>query len=148
MGFGAIAARAAAAETSAHDFVAAIYDSYVGKNANGIRLDNARTVRRYFESSLAALMLKDQEQSRRRNEVGALDFDPFVDAQDWDIATYTLSVSEPSPGRASATVMFNNSGQASTVALALTRLKGEWRIANITWRPHEKPDNLRALYAS
>lgn len=142
-----LAGPACAAGTSAHDFVAAIYNSYVGKNGNGVALDNERTVRRYFEPGLAALILKDQKDAARRNETGLLDFDPFVDAQDWDIASYTLTVSEAGSDKASATVKFTNQDKASTVVLDLVKIKADWKINNITWTPHDKPDNLRALYA-
>ncbi len=50
----ALTAPASAADTSARDFVTAIYATYKGKNTKGIILDNARTIRRYFEPSLAA----------------------------------------------------------------------------------------------
>lgn len=142
-----LAGPAQAADTSAHDFVAAIYNTYVGKNGNGVALDNERTVRRYFEPSLAALILKDQKDAAQRNEVGALDFDPFVDAQDWEIAAFTITVSDQGADKASATVKFTNSGQASTVVLDLVKIKNDWKITNITWMPHDKPNNLRALYA-
>jgi hypothetical protein len=141
-----LAARAEAADVSAHDFVAAIYATYVGKNGNGVRLDKEQTVRRYFEASLAALILKDQETAARRNEVGALDFDPFVDAQDWDIAAFDISISEAGTGKATATVKFKNFDKPSTIMLDLVKAKNDWRIGNITWMPHEAPNNLRALY--
>ncbi len=142
-----LAGRAQAAGASAHDFVAAIYDAYVGKNGNGVALDNERTVRRYFEASLADLILKDRKEAARRKEVGTLDFDPFVDAQDWEIAAFAISVSEAGPDKASATVKFTNFDKASTVVLDLVKIRNDWKIGNITWTPHDKPNNLRALYA-
>lgn len=138
---------AAAADASAHDFVAAIYDTYVGKTGNGIALDNDRAVRRYFEPSLAASILKDRKDAARRNEVGALDFDPFVDAQDWEIAAFAVAVDDAGPDNAGATVKFDNFDKPTTVLLDLVKIKNEWRISNITWTPHEEPNNLRALYA-
>jgi Protein of unknown function (DUF3828) len=141
-----IASPAAASDQSAHDFVAAIYDTYVGKGGNGVALDNDRTVRRYFEPSLAASILKDQKDSAHRNEVGALDFDPFVDAQDWEIAAFAISVSEAGTDKVSATVKFTNFDKPSTVVLDLVKIKNDWKISNITWMPHDKPNNLRALY--
>ena len=126
--------------------MAAIYDTYVSKTGNGIALDNDRTVRRYFEPSLAASILKDQKDAARRNEVGALDFDPFVDAQDWEIAAFAIAVNDSGPDKASATVKFNNFDKPSTVLLDLVKIKNEWRISDITWTPHDKPNNLRALY--
>jgi hypothetical protein len=49
-------------------------------------------IRRYFEPSLATLMIKDQKPTARRGEVGTLDFDPFVNAQDWRISSFDIAV--------------------------------------------------------
>ena len=62
-------------------------------------------IRRYFEPSLAALMVKDRKLAAKRGEVGVLDFDPFVDAQEWDIADFDIAVAETAPGKATATVI-------------------------------------------
>jgi hypothetical protein len=137
---------ASAADASAHDFVAAIYDTYVSKDHNGLALDSDAKLRRYFEPSLAALMLKDRHLAARRGEVGTLDFDPFVDAQDWEISNLAIAVEDAGPGKAKATVKFKNADQASVVSLELIKIGNAWKISNVTWQPHEQPNNLRALY--
>jgi hypothetical protein len=136
-----------AADSSAHDFVAAIYDTYVSKDRNGLALDSSAKLQRYFEPSLAALMIKDRNQASRRGEVGTLDFDPFVDAQDWQISDLAIAVQEAGSGKARATVKFKNVDKPSTVVLELVKIAKAWKISNVTWQPHEQPDNLRALYA-
>jgi hypothetical protein len=141
------AAAADAADTSAHDFVAAIYDTYVGKNGNGIALDTDQAVKRYFEPTLAALIRNDQAEAARRNEAPTLDFDPFVDAQDWDIAAFTIAVTDGDPGKAKATVKFENSGKPSQVVLDLVKIGNAWKISDMTWQPHDPPNTLRGLYA-
>ncbi len=142
----AIATSAAAADASARAFVAAIYDTYVGKNGNGVALDGNQKIQRYFEPSLAVLIVKDQNDAAQRKEIGTLDFDPFVDAQDWDIAAYNVAMNDKGADKASATVTFNNFGKARTVVLDLVKIKNEWKINDITWTPHENPNTLRALY--
>jgi hypothetical protein len=142
----AVTAHAAADDSSARAFVAAIYDAYVGKNGNGVALDSDQKVQRYFDPSLGALILKDQHEAARRREVGTLDFDPFVDAQDWDIAAFDVAVNDKGPNKASATVQFNNFGKAKTVVLDLVKIKNEWKINDIAWTPHENPNTLRALF--
>jgi hypothetical protein len=142
----AIASHAVAADVSAGAFVTAIYDTYVGKKGNGVTLDSDQNVRHYFAPSLAALILKDQSLAARRKEVGTLDFDPFVDAQDWDIAAFDVAVSDKGPDKANATVNFNNFGNPKTVVLDLVRIRNEWKIGDIAWTPHENPNTLRALY--
>jgi hypothetical protein len=149
IGLGACAAstRATAAlDASPRGFVAAIYDTYVGRNGNGIALDNNQKIQRYFEPSLAALIMKDQNDAAQRKEVSTLDFDPFVDAQDWDIAAYNVAVSDKGADKASAIVTFNNFGKAKMVVLDLIKIKSDWKISDVAWTPHENPNTLRALY--
>jgi len=143
----AAAGPALAAEPSPHDFVAAIYDAYKGKDAHGRPLGDDAVIRRYFEPKLAAAMIKERRAAARRKEVGKLDFDPFVDAQDWQITAFDIAVSDASPGKASATVKFANLDSKSTVVLDLVKIKGSWKISNITWTPHDKPNTLRGIFA-
>lgn len=141
-----IATRALAADSTARAFVTQIYDAYKGKDAKGHPLDSDRAVRRYFEPSLAALIIKDGKEAARRNEVGALNGDPFIDAQDWEIDTFDIAVSEPAPGKAKATVKFSNGGTAKTVELDLVKIKNEWRIREIVWTHDGKRESLRGIF--
>src|ERR1700747_1155956 len=84
----ALPVAARAADPSAKAFVDSIYNAYKGKDAKGISLSNAAAVRRYFEPKLAAMILQDQKDAARHGEVGALDGDPFVNAQDWEIKSF------------------------------------------------------------
>ena len=143
----ALASPLAAADPSAHDFVAAIYNAYLGKDSHGLPLDSDAKVRRYFEPSLAALIVKDRKEAARRGEVGTLDFDPFVDAQDWEISDLAIAVEDAGPGKARATVKFKNVDKPSAVTLDLIKAGKAWKISNVTWQPHEAPNNLRALFA-
>src|ERR1700722_18975007 len=102
----AVARPALAADPAATAFVTAIYVAYKGKNAEGIRLDTEANIRRYFEPSLAALVIKDQKDAARRHDVPNLDGDPFVDAQDWDIAAFDIAVTDTVTDTATATVKF------------------------------------------
>jgi Protein of unknown function (DUF3828) len=138
---------AVAADASATAFVTRIYDAYKGENSKGILIDTDAAIRRYFEPSLAALISKDQKAAGRRHDVGMLESDPFIDAQDWEISAVDIAVRDVSPDKAVATASFKNIDHATTVVLDLTKIKSEWRIANITWqREGGKKDTLRGLY--
>ena len=137
---------ARAADPSARAFLAAIYNTYKGKNGNGISLDGDAAIRRYFEPSLAALISKDQKEAAKRGEVPALDGDPFVDAQDWDISAFDSAVRDVAPNKASGTVTFRNADKPTTVVLDLVKLKEGWRIADVTWQHDGKAETLRGLY--
>lgn len=128
-------------------FVADIYKTYKGKDAKGVPLDNAREVRRLFEPSLAALLIEDQRIAAKRKEVGLLDADPFLDAQDWDIADFDIAIADNGADAATATVKFVNFKEPQTVVLALAKTRDGWRIHDITWPRDGKPGTLRGLYA-
>jgi hypothetical protein len=117
-----------------------------GKKAKGLPLDNARTIQRYFEPSLAALISKDQKNAARRHDVPALDGDPFVDAQDWDIAAFEIAFADSASNKTRATVSFRNAGQPVSVALDLVMVSNDWRISDITWQRDGKAETLRGIY--
>jgi uncharacterized protein DUF3828 len=131
-----------AAEQSSKAFLEAIYGAYKGKGSKGIPLATDANVRRYFEPKLAALIIKDRKDAARRGEVGALDGDPFIDAQDWEIESVDIAVRESAADKASATVSFINVDKPTTVLLDLVKLKEGWRIADITW---DRKESLRRL---
>jgi Protein of unknown function (DUF3828) len=131
---------ARAAGPSAQSFVQAIYDQYKGKDAKGVELSDDAAVRRYFAPALAALIIKDRRQAR--GEVGKLDADPFIDAQDWEIDDVNVALRDVAADKVIATVSFKNLGQPQTVILDLVKLKQDWRIANITW---DRKATLRGL---
>jgi hypothetical protein len=87
-----------AAEQTPKDFLDAIYRTYIGKNAKGLPLDKPATVR-LFTPALRKLIDDDARRAAKRNEVPNLDGDPFVDAQDWDITSFDISVQNKAPGQ-------------------------------------------------
>jgi hypothetical protein len=136
----------ASADASALAFVADIYNAYKGKEAKGRPLDDERAIRRAFEPALAALTVRDQKLAAKRGEVGLLDFDPFVDAQDWEISDVDIAVDDIAAGKATVTVKFINFNKPATVRLDLIKIKNDWRIADITRTRDGRADNLRKIY--
>jgi hypothetical protein len=126
---------ARAIEPTAKGFVERIYASYVGstaKGANGVQLDSASDVKRYFTPGLASLILDDEASAQKRGQPPTLDGDAFIGHQDWDIADLTVDVKEAG-AKAFATVSFTNFGKAEKVVLELLRVGADWRIADIQW---------------
>src|SRR5215813_6084121 len=98
---------AVAAEQTPKEFLDAIYKTYIGKNAKGMLLDKPATMR-LFTPSLRKAIDDDSKRAAKRNEVPNLDGDPFVDAQDWDIKSFDISVQDKAPDKATGTVKFDN----------------------------------------
>jgi hypothetical protein len=147
-GWAAIAASrvlpASAADTSAKTFLQQIYQKYVGNSADaakGVPLAAAKEVRGYFTVGLATLILEDRASAAKRGEPPALDSDPFVGHQDWEISNLAIDVKD-SGAKAIGTVTFTNAGKAEKVVVELLRSGKDWRIADIQW----DVSSLRALY--
>jgi hypothetical protein len=138
----AAAGPAIAAEPSAQDFLAAIYANYKGKDSKGVSFGTPAQINRYFTPSLAKLIDADAKAAAKRNEVGALGGDPFVDAQDFDIANLTIDVKDTGPNKATGTVKFRNFDKDVTITHELVKLKQGWRIDDIRM----PSGSLRALF--
>ena len=138
---------AVADDAAALAWVKGIYAAYRGKNAKGISLNDAAALRRYFEPSLAALIVEDRSKAARNNEAPKLDGDPFVDAQDWQIPDFDIATADNGPGKATATAKFVNQSEPTTVVLDLVTVNANWRIADIIWSRDGKPETLRAQLA-
>jgi Protein of unknown function (DUF3828) len=122
---------AAAPAPSPQSFVEAIYKTYLGKAAKGIELTEEAVIRRYFAPPLADAIVKDRAEADKRGEVPTLDGDPFVDAQDFEIARLRVSTKPAGADAAIATVSFTNLKKPTTMTLDLVKISGTWRIADI-----------------
>ncbi len=131
-----------AAEPSAQDFLAGIYAHYKGKNAKGLPVTAKGAPARYFTPELAGLIEADAKAAATRKEVGALDGDPFIDGQDFEISDVKIDVKDSAPDKATGTVTFKNFGKDTTVTLDLVKLKQGWRVDDI----HMPSGSLRALF--
>jgi len=136
----------AADDASALAFVSAIYNTYTTGSKDGVRIDSGRKLRRYFEPGLAEAMNKDQENAAKHHDVGELDGDPFIDAQDYDIKRFDVAIKDTAPGKATATVIFINFDEQQKIVLELIAIKNDWRIYDITWPRDAEPKTLRALF--
>jgi len=136
-----------AVDAAAQTFVAAIYNAYKGAGGNGIALDSDAALRRYFEPGLAGLISKDRKDAAGRGEAPALTGDPFVDAGDWNIAAFDIAIADTEPGKATATVKFDNDEKPTVIVLELVKLREGWRIADIRWQHEGETETLRGLYA-
>jgi hypothetical protein len=131
-----------AADPAAIAFLESIYRTYGNPNSPGTRIHSKAALDRYFTPELAARIDKDAKAAKRKDEPPALDGDPFIDAQDWDIKGLKITVSERDTDKASAVVSFANFGEERKVSLELAKTAAGWRIDDIHWRE----GSLRGLY--
>jgi hypothetical protein len=118
-----------AAEASAKAFVTAIYQTYVGKDAKGIPLHSPK-FKTLITPGLLKLIDADGRRAARRGDVPELDGDPFIDAQDWDVKSFTVDVQDTAPDRVQAKIAFVDaaSPDKKPVTLDLLKTKAGWRV--------------------
>ena len=133
---------AVAQDPAARSFLDGIYSAYSTPNSPGTRINSRPLLERYFTPALAALIDRDGKRAAAKGEVPALNGDPFIDAQDWEVKGLTIELKDSGPGRAVATVAFTNFGEARHVRLDLIKTAAGWRIDDIHWRQ----GSLRGLY--
>jgi hypothetical protein len=138
----ALVSTPSAADDEAQRFIASIYAQYGAPDTQGVVLDSREALEKYFVTDLAAMIDADGIVAEREDRPPALDGDPFVDAQEWDIKNVAIVVRDDTPEKAVAIVSFFNQGEPRQVELDLLKLTAGWRIDDIHWRE----GTLRGLY--
>src|SRR5262249_28546240 len=96
-------------------------------------LDTDKELARYFSPDVVKLMDKMYAAAKKADEVPALDGDPFVDAQDWDIKSFDITVDQVGDDKATGHVRFKNFEEDKSLTLDLIHVKSGWRIDDIHW---------------
>jgi hypothetical protein len=129
LGLWALPIAAQSPAQSPESFLKSIYDPYL---TDGFKGQPYWQVDRYFAPDLARAIEADMREAKRRGEVPALDGDPFIDAQDWDVENLAIKVSTDGEGqKATGEVTFDNLGKRTQVTLDLLRTGMGWRIVDI-----------------
>jgi len=134
-----------AQSTTGQAFLQSVYATYQ-KSDKALDIGSEQKAARYFVASVAKLIGQDIATAAERNEVGKLDFDPFISGQDWSPTRIELKVvAGAAPDRATGTARFTPPGEEkpTTVTLDLAKTAAGWRIADIHWA--EQPDSLVAI---
>ncbi|CAN7378825.1 MULTISPECIES: DUF3828 domain-containing protein [unclassified Devosia] len=90
----------------------------------------------YRSEALNALYEADAENTPE-GEIGALDFDPYVDGQDYDLAEFVIGEPVESDGAATVEVTFTNFGEPRHITYELVYENGGWLIDDLVG---ENPD--------
>jgi len=124
-----------AQDAAAQGFLQSLYATYQ-KSDKALDIGSEAKAARYFVPSVAKLIGRDVAQAAKRNEVGKLDFDPFIGGQDWSPAKIELKVrAGAAADRATGIARFTAPGekQPTVVTLDLAKTAAGWRIADIHW---------------
>jgi hypothetical protein len=83
-----------------------------------------------YSQRLQALIDKD-EQDPPEGEVGKIDWDVFVDGQDWQLTDLNIVPVAKDEGRAQVRATFKNFGEPRDILYTLLPEHGRWRIDEI-----------------
>lgn len=111
--------------------VRALYQHYLDTRTDSeVAFDytNPDVAKTYFDPSLVKLIAADSKRDTSR-----LDFDPFIDGQEFEIKSVDLETKMTSPREAVVTAHFDNFEQATTVTYKLARSSSGWRITDVLW---------------
>ena len=101
--------------------------------AGGVILDgkSRRLLDKYFDKTLADFIWKDL--TTHRGEVGVLDFDPFYNAQDFQIKNFVVGKPKINGDKARVIVKFQNFDRKDILNYQLVRRKNTWKISDIKY---------------
>jgi hypothetical protein len=85
----------------------------------------------FVSSGLQGLYDADAAQTAD-GDSGALDFDPFIDGQDWEITDLEIGAAGIAGDYASADVSFKNFGEERTLAYDLIKEDDGWKIDDVS----------------
>ena len=101
-----------------------------------------------FRSAALQALYDDDAESTPVGEMGALDFDPYVDGQDFDIANLVIDVPELDGGRASVDVSFDNFGEPRLLHYDLVWEDDGWKIDDVANDGGDYPYRLTEIFAA
>ncbi len=129
----------ALAQETPQALIEAVYAPYI---AGQIPEDEAAL----RSEALNALYEADMQRSEE-GEIGALDFDPYVDGQDFEITD--LEIDEPiiDGDRSTVRVTFKNFGQPREMIYSLVIEEGAWKVDDLESLSAEYPYRLTAILA-
>ncbi len=100
-----------------------------------------------FRSAALNALYEADAENTPEGEMGALDFDPYVDGQDFDLADLVIGTTEEGDGWATVEVSFTNFGEPRHITYDLVFEDGSWRIDDLAGQNAEFAYRLSEIFA-
>ncbi|MEZ5346424.1 MAG: DUF3828 domain-containing protein [Pyrinomonadaceae bacterium] len=120
-----------AQESTPEAVVKELYKQHDAENSPFFQTEKREYVDKFFVKNLADMIWKDSVNSK--GEVGALDFDPLYNGQDFEISEFKVGAAEVKGEKANVKVEFLNFGEAQSVIFRMAKEKGVWKIEDIDY---------------
>lgn len=126
-------AAAGSAQTSPNALVADLYKQHDAKKGPFFQDKDRALVDKYFTKALGDMIWNDAVQSRKDQGVGALDFDPMYDGQDFEIKNFKVGAADLKGDKATVVASFHNFGKPQTVKFLMVNEKNAWKISDVDY---------------
>lgn len=118
----------------------ALYSPYFkGDSFDWDNWDEAQFRSRHLEE------LYDRDAKEADGEMGRLDFDPFIDGQEYDISDFVIGEPAISGDAATVEVTFKNFDLAEDLTFALVKEPDGWKVDDVTSHNKDFPYSLKAI---
>jgi hypothetical protein len=114
----------------------AVYAPYLKTDFDWGSIDEAQ----FRSKALNALFEKDQKEAN--GEVGRIDFDPYVDGQDYELTSLTIGAPTITGDKATIEVKFKNMDMEEDMVFALVKEGGGWKIDDVSSKGGADPYDL------
>jgi len=84
-----------------------------------------------YSKRLQALIDKDEKETPE-GMVGRIDWDVFIDGQDWKLTGLNIALVSNAADKAQVRATFKNFGEPSNMLFDLVREEGHWRVDDVT----------------
>lgn len=115
------------ADSDPVDLISAIYQTYTDIAPGE---DGTPDVEGVYSERLQALVDKDRKKTPE-GEVGRIDWDLFVDGQDWQLSELKIVLVSKQAAQAQVRATFKNFGEPRDLLYTLVLEDGHWRIDDI-----------------
>lgn len=102
---------------------------------------------KYRSASLNALFAADAKEAPE-GDVGRLDFDPYIDGQDYAITRLKYGVAAITGTTATMDVTFHNFDIAEDMQFLLVKEADGWKIDDVISKSKDNPYSLRAIMSA
>jgi uncharacterized protein DUF3828 len=123
--------------------VKAVYEPYANADFDWSSYDESKL----RSKALNDLFAKDAGETPE-DEVGRLDFDPYVDGQDYQLTDLKIGTPAVSGDAASLEVTFHNFEQAEDLTYALVKEADGWKIDDVVSHSTDNPYSLKAILSA
>jgi len=144
----------AQAGSDPENVIKALYRAHQPWDGKQLSFDNPKTLSKYFGKELTSLFLRNAEIEKAcpTGELCGIDFDPFINAQDFeDHLHFVLRIEHESPSSANLYAahfkLFNDDKSDQVVVFKLAKFKADWRITDIIY-PDQVNASLKSILAA